>query len=116
MDHKRILSFKYAFEGIKDAFVEEPNLKVHFIVAFLVLLLGIFLKISRQDWLFLVITTGVVISVELTNTAIEWVVDSFVDKEHPGAKKAKDISAGAVLIVSIMAIFVGVLVFIPYIS
>ncbi len=115
MVNKRILSFKYAFAGIKDAFIEEPNLKIHFIVAFLVLVLGFILKITRLDFLVLILTIGLVISLELTNTAIEWVVDTFIDKEHPGAKKAKDISAGAVLVVSIMAAAVGLIIFFPYI-
>lgn len=112
----RVLSFKYAIEGIKNAFIEEPNLKIHFVIAILVVVLGFLLRIKRLDWLVLVISIGVVISVELTNTAIEWVVDSFIDKNHPGAKKAKDISAGAVLIVSVMAAVVGLLIFLPYLT
>lgn len=116
MPKNRILSFKYAFEGIKDSFIEEPNLKIHFIMGFLVILLGWFFKISREDFLILIICIGLVISLELTNTAIEWVVDSFVDKAHPGAKRAKDISAGAVLVVSITAVVVGLLIFLPYLG
>ncbi len=114
MAYHRILSFKYALEGIWAAFKEEPNLKIHFIISVLVMLLGFYLKISKFDWIVIVITIGIVISVELTNTAIEVVVDSFTGTYHPGAKKAKDISAGAVLIVSIMAAVVGLLVFLPY--
>jgi undecaprenol kinase len=111
-----ILSFKYAYEGLIEAFKEEPNLKFHFLAGILVLLAGYFLKISKTDWVLLIILTGLVIAVELTNTAIEKVVDGFTDKMHPVAKVAKDISAGAVLIASITAAAGGTLIFWPYIG
>ncbi len=115
MTHRRILSFKYAGEGIWTALKEEPNLKVHFLIALIVLVLGWFLEISFLEFLIVILTIGIVISIELTNTAIEAVVDSFTDKVHPAAKKAKDVSAGAVLIVSVMAAIVGIAIFLPYI-
>lgn len=113
MNH-RILSFKYAFEGILAALKEEPNLKIHFLIAVLVLGLSFFLKISKQDWIAVIILIGLVFTIELTNTAIEAVVDAFIDKEHPGAKLAKDISAGAVLVVALTAAISGIFIFLPY--
>lgn len=116
MAHRRILSFKYAFEGIWQAFREEPNLKFHFLAGLIVVFMGLYFHITRSEWIVLAITIGVVISVELTNTAIESVVDSFVSSIHPGAKKAKDISAGAVLVISVTSLSVGLMVFWPYIK
>lgn len=110
----RILSFRYAFEGIWTAFTEEPNLKFHFLIALIVILLGYFFQISKVEWFMLIVVTGLVISVELTNTAIETVIDSLTQEVHPAAKKAKDVSAGAVLIVSIAAAAVGLIIFLPY--
>lgn len=117
MDTKNfhVLSFKYAFEGIVTALKEEPNLKFHFLAALLVIILGFLLNISIKDWVVVIILIGLVISVELTNTAIEEVVDAFVDKNHPGAKMAKDISAGAVLISVATAVISGILIFMLYI-
>ena len=115
MPKKRILSFKYAGEGIWTALKEEPNLKFHFFAAFLIYLLGLYYGITRLEWLIVVIAIGVVISLELTNTAIETVVNSFTEDTHPGAKRAKDVAAGAVLVSAIMAIFVGVIIFLPYV-
>lgn len=109
-----ILSFKYAFEGLVSALRKEPNLKFHLIIAVLVLLLSFLLNISTGDWITVFILIGFVIAVELTNTAIEAVVDGLTQDEHPAAKIAKDISAGAVLIAAITAAIVGVLVFLPY--
>lgn len=118
MDSKKIniLSFRYAFEGIVAALKEEPNLKFHFLAGILVILLSIFLNISKQDWVVIILVIGLVISVELTNTAIEAVVDHLIQTNHPGAKLAKDISAGAVLISALTAAIVGVLIFLPYLK
>ncbi|OGE38177.1 hypothetical protein A3B45_03865 [Candidatus Daviesbacteria bacterium RIFCSPLOWO2_01_FULL_39_12] len=110
----RILSFKYALEGLMSAIKEEPNLKIHFFVASLVLIVSYLLKISRRDWLMIIILIGFVLAVELTNTAIEAIVDGFTNREHPKAKLAKDISAGAVLVVAATSAVVGIIIFLPY--
>lgn len=109
-----ILSFKYAFEGIFAALKEEPNLKIHILISILVLILSYFLQISKQDWINIILIIGFVFAVELTNTAIEAVVDAFTEKEHPGAKLIKDISAGAVLVAALTSVVLGLMIFIPY--
>lgn len=110
-----ILSFKFALDGIMAALKEEPNLKFHFLAAVLVVIISFLLNISRQDWITIIILIGLVIAVELTNTAIEAVVDHFTRVNHPGAKMAKDISAGAVLISAVTTAIVGIIIFYPYI-
>ena len=119
MDSKRfhhILSFKYAFAGIAAALKEEPKLIFHLLTGLIVLIISFILGISRQDWTIIIFLIGFVIAVELTNTAIEAVVDQFTDQIHPGAKLAKDISAGAVLIAAITSAIIGIMVFWPYIN
>lgn len=115
MAHRRILSFQYAFSGIYQAFKSEPHMKFHILVAFLVLLTGWYFQITRLEWLIVLLTIGFVISLELTNTAIEKVVDSFTTDIHPGAKFAKDVASGAVLVASITAAIIGLIIFLPYI-
>lgn len=112
---RRILSFKYAFEGLTSAFAEEPNLKIHFCIGLLVVLAGLFFGISKLDWIIVVAMIGLVISVELTNTAIEAVVDYLIKEQHPGAKIAKDISAAAVLVTAVTSSAIGLIIFMPYI-
>lgn len=111
-----VISFKYAFQGILAALKEEPNLKFHLLVGLLVVVMGFLLGVSQRDWLLIIILIGLVISVELTNTAIEAVVDAFVEEAHPGAKLAKDISAGAVLVVALSALIGGIIIFWPYLN
>lgn len=112
--NRKILSFKYAFAGLLAALKEEPNLKFHFLAGFIAIITSILLKISKEDWMIIIFLIGFVISVELTNTAVEAVVDEFTDKEHPGAKLAKDIAAGAVLVSAITAAVIGLFIFLPY--
>ncbi len=112
----RILSFKYAFEGLKAAISEEPNLKIHLLIGVLVIFAGFYFNISKLNWIIIVILIGLVISVELTNTAIEAVVDYCIQQQHNGAKMAKDISAAAVLVVSITAAVIGLIIFLPYLG
>lgn len=105
-----VISFKYAFQGVVAALKQEPNLKFHFLAGVAAILISFFLKISKPEWIIIIILIGLVISLELTNTAIEAVVDNFTDKNHPGAKLAKDISAGAVLVAAATAAIVGALI------
>lgn len=112
--NRKILTFKYAFVGILSALKEEPNLKFHFLAGLFVIIVSLILNISRNDWMVIIFLIGFVISVELTNTAIEAVVDEFTNNEHPGAKLAKDISAGAVLVAAITSAILGAIIFLPY--
>lgn len=111
-----ILSFKYAYEGIVAALKEEPKLIFHFLAGLIIITTAFLLKISKSDWIIIIFLIGFVIAIELTNTAIEAVVDAFTDKEHPGAKLAKDISAGAVLVAALTSAIIGIIIFLPYIN
>lgn len=112
----RVLSFKYAFEGLWQAFREQPNLKFHFIAAGTAVLLGYIFQISSREWLIVVFVSGLVISLELTNSAIEEIVDYLIPQINPVAKKAKDIAAAAVLVASITALIIGLIIFLPYLT
>ena len=114
MLRSRLNSFKYAFAGLKTAIHDQPNFLIHCLVGSVVVFMGSFFNISQFDWLILALTIGMVITVELTNTAIEEVVNSFTDKVHPSAKKAKDVAAAAVLVSSVTALIIGSIIFLPY--
>ena len=118
MESKKIsiLAFKYAFQGIASALKEEPKLHFHFLAGLIVLILSFILRISKQDWMIIIFLIGFVIAIELTNTSIEAVVDHFTQESHPGAKLAKDISAGAVLVAAVTSAIIGIMIFLPYIN
>ena len=110
---KLINSFKYAFMGIKSAFKTEQNMKIHFTIMILVVVLGVILHIDIQEWITCVVCFACVIGAEMFNTAIEKVVDLASPEKNEIAKIAKDISAGAVLIFAIGSAIIGLLIFVP---
>jgi undecaprenol kinase len=109
-----IHSFGFAISGITRVIKDERNIKIHLAAAFISMVLAYYFKISRFDWLILILTITMVISLELVNSAIEAVVDLASPEKHPLAKKAKDIAAGAVLVAVIASVIIGVLLFFPY--
>lgn len=112
---KLINSFKYAIEGIISSFKTERNMKIHVLAMIVVIALGLFFKLNKVEWCFIIIAIASVISAELFNTAIETVVDMVSPERNPKAKLAKDITAGAVLVVAIGAAIIGFIIFGPQI-
>ena len=112
----RIRSFKYALRGILFMMSGEHNFYIHMAAALLVIVAGIWLQVSRVDWLWLVLAMGLVLSAETFNSAIEKLVDLKEPDQRPEAGKVKDMAAGAVLLAAITAAIIGVLIFWPYLQ
>ena len=110
---KIVNSFKYATQGLCSSFKTEGNMKIHIFVMILVIVLGTVLKINKQEWITCIICFSLVIGGELFNTSIETVVDIVMPTKNEKAKLAKDISAGAVLVLTIGSAIIGLLIFIP---
>ncbi len=110
---KRIKSFTYAFNGIWHIIRHEANFRIHLFAVLLVILLGLYMNISANEWLIILLTIGGVMTAELMNSAIENFVDIVHPEHHKKAGLIKDISAGAVLIMAIVAAVIGFVIFIP---
>lgn len=108
-------SFRYAFRGLAVAVREQRNLKIHLGAALVVTALGFWFGISATDWCVLLIMIGLVLGLELINTAIENLTDLVSPEFHPLAGKVKDIAAAAVLVVSIISVIVGLIIFYYYV-
>ena len=106
-------SFTYAFTGIKTACKTEQNFLFDAIFGVLTIIIGFLLKLSAIEFAIVLVTIGLVISLELINTAIEYTIDMAMPEIHPLAKAAKDISSGAVLISAILALIVGLIIYLP---
>jgi diacylglycerol kinase (ATP) len=103
-------SFNYAFQGLVAAVRHQRNMRVHLVLAFAVLLVSIFLNLSRLQLVMVIMAVAFVFITELINSAIEAVVDMVTDQFDPRAKVAKDMAAGAVLVSAINALIVAYLV------
>lgn len=110
--HKRGRSFKYAFQGIAALF-SQPNACIHAVVGTAVIVCGLILHISRIEWCIVLLCIGGVLMAEAFNTAIEALADKVSPEYHPLIKKTKDVAAGAVLLLVLFVIVVGLLIFIP---
>ena len=107
------LIFKYASEGIITTIKEERNMFIHFLIAIIVVITGIYVRLSLNEWLICLLLFALVFSLELINTAIENTVDLVATKKNKKAKMAKDAAAGAVLIAAIFASIIGIIIFLP---
>lgn len=108
-----VKSFKFAADGIKEAFQSEKNMKVHFLLMILVIILGLVLKLSLVEWAILIITIGLVLISEFINTSLEQIVDIVSPEKQEKAKIAKDVAAAGVLVSAIVAVLIGVFLFLP---
>jgi len=112
IDRNRMMrSFHNAFEGIIYATRTQPNMRVHFLIALLVLLATLVLKLDRLYVVATITLIALVLSLELMNTAIESIVDLLTVVHHPLAKSAKDAAAGAVLIAAVGSALAAYLIF-----
>lgn len=111
--HRRIDSFRYAFQGLADLFRHQPNSRIHLAVALLVTGAGFYFGISNLEWVALVLCISAVFAIECMNTALEYLTDLVSPEYHPLAGKAKDAAAAAVLLAAMGAVAVGAAVFGP---
>lgn len=113
---KQLYGFGYAWKGIRCCIGKEQNLSFHLIAAIIVVIAGFILSITKIEWTIVILCIGVVIAVELFNTAIERLVDLVSPQQHPIAGKVKDIAAGAVLVCAVTAAIIGLIIFVPYLT
>lgn len=106
-------AFKNAFNGMKFVFTTQRNAKIHLLITILVVLLGIFFKLSALQWTAIIFSIGIVWAFESVNTAIEQLTDLASPEYHILAKIAKDCAAASVLVASITAIAIGLVIFFP---
>jgi diacylglycerol kinase (ATP) len=104
-------SFNYAFEGIIHVLRTQRNMRIHFGIAFVVLVAALIVDVTKLELIALLISITFVLIAEMLNTGIEAAIDIATTSFDPMAKIAKDIAAGAVLISTVNAVIVGYLVF-----
>ena len=106
-------SFKHAVRGLKVLALAERNFKIELGFAIFVFVLAIFFKLKRWEWGLIALAASLVFLAELLNTAIEKTLDHLHPNEHEKVRDIKDLSAGAVLITVLFAVFIGLLIFLP---
>lgn len=111
---KRFLnSADFALKGIRRFFSNERNGQIQAVFGLAAIILGFILSISAFQWLLVLFCIGLVISLEMINSAIENFCDLVTTDFHPGIKIIKDVAAGSVLVASLFSLITGLLIFIP---
>ena len=110
---KFFVSVGHAIDGIEYAVNHERNVKIEMLFGILVSIAGFLFHISIFEWLVILLTIAMVITLEFINTAIERVVDLVTTDYKELAKSAKDVAAGAVLFMSLFSVIIGIVIFLP---
>jgi len=110
---KLLRSFGFAFKGIGYAIATQLNFRVHLVAALIALFMGFWLKISWEEWRWVMLCITLVLVVELLNTAIETLTDLISPGYNEKAGHVKDVAAGAVVITALFALTTGVIIFLP---
>lgn len=119
MDHKkfsfsdRIKSFGYAFNGLYLFFTTEHNGRIHVVAALIAIGTSFLLRISAMEWVAILSVICAVFVAEIFNTALEKLADVVSPDIHPQIKRVKDLAAGAVLLVAILAVAIALIIFLP---
>lgn len=109
-----VSSFRHAFEGLGCVLQRERNARIHLWLAMLTVVLGAWLRLTPIEWALIVAAIALVFAGEMLNTVVEITLDLVIKEVHPQAKAAKDIAAGAVLVVSVAAAVIGVVILGPH--
>jgi diacylglycerol kinase (ATP) len=110
---QRLKSFSYAFAGIRYFISTQHNAWIQLVIAGMVIIAGISLKVTPIEWCLLLFCIGLVLALEAVNTAIEKMADTLHPGKNEGIGKAKDASAGAVLVMATVAAIIGLIIFVP---
>lgn len=108
-------SLMHALRGVQRLFSSTPNATIHILATLGVIICGLLCGVTRVEWCILLLCIGGVIALEGVNTALEHLSDRVSMEYSPLIRDAKDVAAGAVLIISIISAVIGLIVFIPYI-
>ncbi|MDG1572815.1 diacylglycerol kinase family protein [Robiginitalea sp. M366] len=109
----RVKSVGYALRGAWLLIRTEASIQIQLGIALAVTFLGIYLDISPMEWIAQLLAIGLVMGVEGVNTAIEKLSDYVQPERDPAIGQLKDISAGAVMLCSLIAVAVGLIIYIP---
>lgn len=109
----RIRSIKYAAKGFWILITSEHSIIAQTSIAIIMTIIGFLMQISATEWLFQIMAFGIILVAESLNTAIEKMADFIHPEYHKQIGHIKDISAGAVFFAAIIAVIVGLIIYVP---
>jgi diacylglycerol kinase len=108
-----VFGLKHALQGLKNLLSSERNFKIQLFLFLVALLAGLYLGISRLEWILILLVSALILALEAMNSSIERLCDLYTTEENKDVKWIKDGMAGGVLLASLIALIIGALIFIP---
>ena len=108
-------SLRFALNGIYLFFRRERNGKIQGVLGLCAIIAGFFFGINRTEWIVLLLCAGLVLSLEMLNSAIERICNMYTTEFHPDIKIIKDVAAAAVLWSAFASFIIGLIIFVPHI-
>ena len=112
--HSLFKSFECSARGVARVTLTQRSFRIQLLIFALVIIAGFIFHISNTEWLFIILVSGMVLSLEMINTALEYIIDLVTEEYKVHVKHIKDITAGAVLVSSSIAFIGGLIIFIPH--
>jgi undecaprenol kinase len=112
--HSLFKSFECSARGVARVVLTQRSFRIQLLIFVLAVIAGFIFHISNTEWLFIILISGIVLSLEMINTALESIIDLMIEEYRINVRRIKDITAGAVLVSSLIALIVGLIIFIPY--
>lgn len=106
-------SLGFALEGLSEMVSNHHNFRLQIVIGLFAVAGGFFFQLNFSEWMVLILTSGLVFLAEMTNSALEFLVDLITKEHRSEAKKAKDIAAGMVLLASGLSMVIGIMLFGP---
>lgn len=107
-------SFGHAWEGVVGIMARERNLRIILVAFIFAIFVGVILGISRLEFVLIIFVSAAIMAAEMLNAALEALSNIVSPEYREGVKQSKDLAAGAVLVLSLAAIVIGLLIFLPY--
>mgnify|MGYP003671675158 CR=1 FL=1 len=109
----RIKSVGFAVRGAILLIKTEASIKIQVFIAVVMTAVGFYMNISNTEWILQILAIALVLGIEGLNTAVEKISDFVEPEHHPKIGFIKDIAAGAVMMVSIASIIIGLIIYLP---
>ena len=108
-----INKFYVAFVGLVSS-LKDRSIQIQYVLAILACIVAWMIGCNYYEWLAVLLCIGLVIVAEILNTCIEKLCDLYSTEKNEKIKYIKDLAAGGVLFVSLIALTVGILIFVHH--
>ena len=106
-------TIKNSLNGFKSYAKEGKSIIIYIVGVIFEILMGFVYNINGLEWILIICILGIILSVELINTAIENTCDAITQEYNPFIKIAKDCGSAATFVIFAVAVILNIIIFLP---